>query len=87
MCQIFLDFSEYLPFEVGSSQVTMLGPLLWLIYVHDLEVDGFYSVKYADDTTFYAASIDHYQNSWIAITKFYDFKYQQDSSSQQLPFI
>ena len=27
--------------------------MLWLIYVNDLESDGFYSLKYADHTTFY----------------------------------
>ena len=47
------DFSDYTSIEVGSPQGTKLGPVLWLIYVNDLEVDGFYSLKYADDTTFY----------------------------------
>ena len=34
-------FSEFLPIMVGSPQGTKLGPLLWLIYVNDLESDGF----------------------------------------------
>ena len=45
--------SDYKSKEVGSSQGTKLGQVLWLIYVNDVECDGFYSLKYADDTTFY----------------------------------
>ena len=47
------SFSDYKSIEVGSPQGTKLGPVLWLIYVNDLECDGFSSLKYADDTTFY----------------------------------
>ena len=47
------QFSGYKPINVGSPQGTRLGPLLWLIYVNNLSVDGFNSLKYADDTTFY----------------------------------
>ena len=54
-------FSDYLPINVGSPQGTKLGPLLWIIYVNDLEVENFFSVKYADDTTFYRASHTHDQ--------------------------
>ena len=45
--------SSYKPINVASPQGTRLEPLLWLIYVNDLSVDGFNSLKYADDTTFY----------------------------------
>ena len=54
-----MTFSEYLSSKVGSPQGTKLAPLIWLIYVYDLEVDIIYSVKQADDTTFYAVPIDH----------------------------
>ena len=46
-------FSDYRSKEVGSSQDTKLVQVLWLIYMNDLECDGFYSLKYADDVTFY----------------------------------
>ena len=46
-------FSKYIDISVGAPQGTKLGPLLWLFYVNDLEVKGFNTVKYADDTTFY----------------------------------
>ena len=36
-----------------------LSPLLWLFYVNDLEVQGFNTVKYADDTTFYKSFGKH----------------------------
>lgn len=46
-------FSMYDDVLVGAPQGTKLGPLLWLFYVNDLEVNDFNVVKYADDTTFY----------------------------------
>ena len=46
-------FSDYIDISVGAPQGTKLGPLLWLFYVNDLNVDDFKVVKYADDTTFY----------------------------------
>ena len=49
-------FSNYLAIDVASPQSTKLGPLLWIIYVNDLEAEKFFSVKYADDATFYRAS-------------------------------
>ena len=46
-------FSHYKSKEVGSSQGTKLGNVLWLIDINDFECDGFSSLKYADYTTFY----------------------------------
>ena len=45
--------SEYLDINVGAPQGTKLGPVLWLIYINDLLVPGYNTVKYADDTSFY----------------------------------
>ena len=44
-------YSMYDDVLVGAPQETKLGPLLWLFYVNDLEVNDFNVVKYADDTT------------------------------------
>ena len=38
--------------EVGAPQRTKLGPFQWLIYINDLQIDGYKSVKYADDSSF-----------------------------------
>ena len=67
MCKIryLVFFSDYLPINVGSPQGRKLGPLLWIIYVNDLEVDDFFSVKYTDDTTFYRPSHTHDQNGMV----------------------
>ena len=43
-------FSEYINVFVGAPQGTKLGPILWLFYVNDLELDNFSVIKYADDT-------------------------------------
>ena len=45
--------SEYIDINVGAPQGTKLGPILWLIYINDLLVPEFKTVKYADDSTFY----------------------------------
>lgn len=45
--------SDYIDIAVGSPQGTKLGPILWLFYVNDLQVDNFNTIKYADDTSFY----------------------------------
>jgi hypothetical protein len=45
--------SKYLPQHVGTPQGTILGPILWLIYVDDLQPESVTNIKYADDTTLY----------------------------------
>ena len=45
--------SDVVDIKAGAPQGTRIGPLLWLIYINDLHVDGFQSVKYADDPSFY----------------------------------
>lgn len=45
-------FSQYLPSHIGVPQGTILGPLLWNVYIHDL-VPNTNHVKYADDSTLY----------------------------------
>ena len=44
--------SECIDIFVGAPQGTKLGPLLWLFYINDLQVDNYRAVKYADDTSF-----------------------------------
>ena len=59
------NFSSVKHVKVGSPQGTKLGPILWLIYVNDLEIDGFCSLKYADDTNFYKPSFSRDQNDLV----------------------
>ena len=47
------SFSDYCPAFVGTPQGTKLGPILWLIYSNDFNIDNFSKVQYADDTTIY----------------------------------
>ena len=42
--------------KVRGGRKCRIENLLWLaLYIHDLEVDGYYTVKYADATSFYKA--------------------------------
>ena len=52
-------FSEYVNVFLGAPQGTKLGPILWLFYVNDLELENFSVIKYADDTSFYKAFDKH----------------------------
>ena len=58
-------FSDYVSTHVGSLQGTKLGLLLWLIYVNDLQAEDYRCIKYADDTTFYRRSNDHFSTNLI----------------------
>ena len=47
--------SDYLDINVGAPQGTKPSPVLWLIYINDLQVPDSWTVKYADDTSFFLA--------------------------------
>ena len=41
--------SDYLDINIGAPQGTKLGLVLWLIYINDLQVPDYKTVKYADN--------------------------------------
>ena len=47
-------FSPYLQSHIGVPQGTILGPLLWNIYINDLRPNA-HHIKYADDSTIYSS--------------------------------
>ena len=46
-------FLEYVGVNVGAPQDTKFRPILRLLHVNDLSVEGYNCVKYADETSFY----------------------------------
>ena len=59
--------SEMLPIEIGIPQGTILGPLLFIIYIHDIfdiAVSQSYFISYADDT-----SLICYDVLWVLVAK------------------
>ena len=49
--------SNHVPFQLGVPQGSILGPLLFIIYVNDLvnATSVFHPIVYADDTTLVAS--------------------------------
>ena len=58
--------SNTLPISTGVPQGSVLGPLLFLIYINDLPMvtDVFNMLMYADDTTLYCNINQNGQHVW-----------------------
>ena len=53
------SFSDYSPIESGVPQGSVLGPLLFLVYINDLESSIKYNIKcFADDTMLFSVAED-----------------------------